>query len=691
MDRAEPIDAVEAGEVIGGYRLERLLGAGAVSRVFLATHLRLGRRAAIKVLTPPLVDDERITNRFLAEARVVNGIRHPNIVDISDFIESTSPRRLALVMEHIEGPSLKKVVREGRPLSFVQAVGVMLQLADALGAAHAAGVIHRDLKPDNLLLTSEPDEDPSIVPGLKIVDFGIAKIGAWGDKTATGMMIGTPAYMAPEQIAGRPPPSSASDVYAFGELLYELLTRQRAYPVGAVGAVIQSKLKGELPKLDVPPVPGGVAILDAVRRCLAMRPQDRPRLDELTAMLVEICPDAEAALPRGAKKRPPSSEAETIEPPDRRASPATRAPAPVQVDRVEQSFVETIRPPSAPLIPAAPTFAAPIQSSPRAGDTASADASASARSVAAVAAHTGLATTAASPLLVPSDEAPIPGAMTIPDEAPPVETVTPVMPRPFAPSGDTITPLLTPPQAATSARADAHAVASIAMLSVATPSVATPSSATPSSATPSSATPSSATPSFATPTSRSAAGARRARAPLFVAAAVAIVGVGVVIGATLSREPEPRKTHTSSAQQATSGSQEPAIVPHARAEPTTSTQRVEVATTPDGARVEDAKTGALLGHTPLSFEARGGTPSAIRIRRDGYEPVELPLVGPHVRVTVDLRARATPAQRADGVDATEAPRPTSGAKARDPGPASKKSGDRSTSERTPPREEFPSW
>src|SRR5436190_11234809 len=149
MDRAEPVEGVEVGEIIGGYRLERLLGSGSVSRVFLGTHVRLGRRAAIKVLLTPIADDAKVTQRFLNEARVVNDIRHPNIVDVSDFIESASPKRLALVMEYIEGPSLKALARQGHRLSFPQAIGVALQLCAAVEAAHGAGIIHRDLKPDN--------------------------------------------------------------------------------------------------------------------------------------------------------------------------------------------------------------------------------------------------------------------------------------------------------------------------------------------------------------------------------------------------------------------------------------------------------------------------------------------------------------------------------------------------------------
>src|SRR5262245_42972708 len=185
MDRAEPVQEVILGEVIGGYRLDRLIGAGSTSKVFLGTHVLLGRTAAIKVLAPALVSNKDVVSRLLTEARVVNDIRHPNIIDIMDFVVTEAPARVALVMELIEGPSLK-AMRES-PLSYEQALGVSIQIADAVSAAHAAGIIHRDLKPDNLLLTTDPRNDPRNdgrkIPSLKIVDFGIAKLAGTSGKT----------------------------------------------------------------------------------------------------------------------------------------------------------------------------------------------------------------------------------------------------------------------------------------------------------------------------------------------------------------------------------------------------------------------------------------------------------------------------------------------------------------------------
>jgi serine/threonine protein kinase len=281
-----PVDGLNAavGEVIGGYRLERLIGAGSTSQVFLGAHVRLGRKSAIKILAAQLLDNQDVVSRLLQEARVVNDIRHPNIIDIVDFIETESPRRVALVMEYIDGPSLK-TLRDHR-LSYDQAVGLALQLVEAVKAAHAAGVIHRDIKPDNLLLTTDPRIDDGRVPLLKMVDFGIAKLaGATGGRTAAGTMLGTPAYMAPEQVAGRPAPSAATDVFAVGEVIYELFTGQRAYPATTIHETVRAKLRGEMPKLELPPIPGREMLLALITRCLERKPTDRPELEEVHRVL----------------------------------------------------------------------------------------------------------------------------------------------------------------------------------------------------------------------------------------------------------------------------------------------------------------------------------------------------------------------------------------------------------------------
>lgn len=284
-DHSGASGAARIGEQIGGYRLLDRLGDGSTSTVFLGEHVRLGRRAAIKVLTADFTDDAHTVGRLLNEARVVNDIRHPNIVDIWDFVEQDAPRRVALVMEYVEGPSLETFRRD--PLDGTQALALSLQLVDAVQAAHARGVIHRDLKPANLLLTFDPRVEPERDVELKVVDFGIAKVAGPHAQglTVTGTMLGTPAYMAPEQIAGSPAPSPATDVFALGAVVYELLTGDRAYPSPRLQETVRMKLRGELPELSPLHVSGGTKLLELVKACLHRQPSSRPRLDEVRRAL----------------------------------------------------------------------------------------------------------------------------------------------------------------------------------------------------------------------------------------------------------------------------------------------------------------------------------------------------------------------------------------------------------------------
>ncbi len=277
---------VPLGEVLGGYRIVRLIGAGSTSHVYLGEHARLGRRAAIKVLHAELVDNPQVVHRMLTEAKVVNDIHHPNIVDVTDFVDQVQPRRVALVMEYIAGPGVDSL-RSDVPIPWRQALGIARQLVDAVAAAHRAGVIHRDLKPENLLLATDPREASHVIPQLKVVDFGIAKVAGpnVGHQTATQTMLGTPAYMAPEQIAQSPPPSGATDVFAVGEILYELLAGARAYRAARLADVVRQKLRGEIPDLPLPSIPGREALEALIRRCLAFRPEERPTLDEVVALL----------------------------------------------------------------------------------------------------------------------------------------------------------------------------------------------------------------------------------------------------------------------------------------------------------------------------------------------------------------------------------------------------------------------
>ena len=298
--------------MLGRYRLERFLGEGATSQVYLATHLQLGRRVAIKMLAPRLLLGREAMDRVIQEARIVNSIRHPNIAEVFDVLESDAPLGMALVMEYVEGPSLGSLA--GSMLSLEQAVGVSLQLVSALQTTHAAGIIHRDLKPDNLLFTRDPRREPDRVPRLKIIDFGVAKLGSHG-KTVAGRMVGTPAYMAPEQVAGSPPTSPATDVFAVGELIYELLSGERAYPQNSIQGVVRVKLRGPAPELvELATLPEAFQrkLVPLVHRCLSLAPKERPTLEALREALLELVQWRGASGPKAAHEDIALSEPQTL-------------------------------------------------------------------------------------------------------------------------------------------------------------------------------------------------------------------------------------------------------------------------------------------------------------------------------------------------------------------------------------------
>jgi serine/threonine protein kinase len=277
-----------AGTLIGVYRVEALIGSGGMGSVFRAVHSKLGRKAAIKVLADPLAADPEYVSRFFHEARIVSEVGHPNIVDVVDFIESESPKRVAYVMELVDGPTLSKVLHSNR-LTREQVLNISLQLLDALQAVHRINVVHRDLKPDNILVIGSLDDDLSARPAIKVLDFGIAKIK--GDdavhKTTTGMMLGTPAYMSPEQVAGEEV-SSATDVYAFGEILYEMLAGKRLFQ-GKGREIMKLKVGDFAPPIDLPAdTPDRAAFTNMIRACLLPEQSTRPPISRLIEHLKNI-------------------------------------------------------------------------------------------------------------------------------------------------------------------------------------------------------------------------------------------------------------------------------------------------------------------------------------------------------------------------------------------------------------------
>src|SRR3989440_9398363 len=260
------------------YRLDSRIGTGGMGTVYRATHLLIDRPVAIKVLNPRYVEDEAAQTRFRREARAAGRIQHTNAVTVTDFGRTTEGL-VYIVMELLEGHSLRDVLAHEAPLDTARAVSMMLQVAAAVVAAHEAGVIHRDLKPANIFIVQRKDAPPFV----KVFDFVIAKRVAEAidddddpqTLTAVGAMIGTPRYMSPEQCEGaRLTP--ASDVYSLGIILYEMLTGTTPFsgtsPIAI--AIKHSSTPPRSPREFVATIP--TAIEEVVLHALEKRPEDRP-------------------------------------------------------------------------------------------------------------------------------------------------------------------------------------------------------------------------------------------------------------------------------------------------------------------------------------------------------------------------------------------------------------------------------
>ena len=216
-----------SGHVIGNWRLMRRLGVGSFGAVYEAHNTSIDKQAALKVLLPQWAVNPAIVSRFLREASAASRARHPSVVEFYDG--GTAPDGLCyMVMELCSGPSLSQILKGGA-LGPERTMRLGSQLADALEAVHAQKVVHRDLKPDNILLV--PDKKDVEIP--KILDFGIAKLRAAPAQTVDGQLLGTPAYMSPEQCRSEPDVDHRADVYSLGVVLYECLTGCHGTTTGA--------------------------------------------------------------------------------------------------------------------------------------------------------------------------------------------------------------------------------------------------------------------------------------------------------------------------------------------------------------------------------------------------------------------------------------------------------------------------
>jgi serine/threonine protein kinase len=339
----------------GKYEIEGKLGAGGMAAVYRARHLAFGEVRAIKVVNSRLADDEDFLRRFRNEAVVARRLHHPNAVRVDD-LDMTEDGRPFIVMEYVEGQNLREMIRREGALSLRRSVRIARQVASALAAAHELGIIHRDIKPDNILLAGAGPEETA-----KVLDFGIAKMkeGALGDSgalmTRTGMVVGTPQYISPEQAMGRRGSEldGRADLYSLGVVLYEMVTGRLPFESDTAMGLILHHLQTPpppprdlRPELDIPDPLSAVLL-----RALEKEPEKRfSSAAEMAGALEEVL-----ALPLPER-------AGTAEAAPGSARPPTPAPVPFDIDRHETRAMP--RTPPVPGRSPAPTAVAAARTPP---------------------------------------------------------------------------------------------------------------------------------------------------------------------------------------------------------------------------------------------------------------------------------------------------------------------------------------
>src|SRR5213083_2232678 len=274
----------ERGQVkLGRYEIVRELGKGAMGIVYLAKDPLIGRLVALKTIRLQNNDDDEakeFQQRFVREAQAAGILNHPSIVTVHDIGQDDASGMSFIAMEYVEGSNLKEILAQGRPLTFEQIGEIIAQVGDALDFAHTKGIVHRDVKPANIIL----------LDGMraKITDFGIAKITSGGNLTSTGQFLGTPNYMAPEQIKGAPV-DGRTDIFSLGICLYECLTRRKPFGGDSLTSISYKIVHEPFPPLHEinPQIPDGYE--EVVAHALAKDPAKRyQRGRDLTSALRSV-------------------------------------------------------------------------------------------------------------------------------------------------------------------------------------------------------------------------------------------------------------------------------------------------------------------------------------------------------------------------------------------------------------------
>ncbi len=291
-------------EIAGRYRLQSRLGFGGMSTVHLAFDQRLERRVAVKLLAEHLADDPTFVSRFQREAQAAARLIHPNIVQVFDSGQDERTGQYFIVMEYIEGSSCAEILRDDGWVEVDEAVAIIEQACEGLHYAHRHGVVHRDVKPGNLLRSRDGE--------VKLADFGIAKATEQSSITQVGSVLGTAAYLAPEQARGEEAGPRA-DLYALGVVAYQLISGRLPYEASSLTELALKQQQEEPPMLDSVVAAVTPELADAVALALALDPRDRyESAREMGRAISDGAHGISPAEPRPAARKAHATEATSV-------------------------------------------------------------------------------------------------------------------------------------------------------------------------------------------------------------------------------------------------------------------------------------------------------------------------------------------------------------------------------------------